>query len=67
MNIVMFETEEWERQACVRLEPHHRVRYVAEALDVRNAADFSDAEVASPFVDSRLDASSRPAAQPVLV
>jgi phosphoglycerate dehydrogenase-like enzyme len=22
MNIAMFETEEWERQACVRLEPH---------------------------------------------
>ncbi len=57
MNIVMFETEDWERQACVRLEPHHRVRYVAEPLDPRNAADFSDAEVASPFVNSRLDAS----------
>src|SRR5262245_25999654 len=56
MNIAMFETEEWERQACVRLEPHHRVRYVTEPLDPRNAADFSDAEVASPFVNSRLDA-----------
>ncbi|WP_024506391.1 hydroxyacid dehydrogenase [Bradyrhizobium sp. ARR65] len=58
MNIVMFETEEWERQACVRLEPHHRVRCVAEPLDQRNAADFADAEVASPFVNSRLDASA---------
>lgn len=57
MNIAMFETEEWERRACVRLEPHHRVRYVADALDSRNAADFSDIEVASPFVNSRLDAS----------
>jgi len=57
MNIAMFETEEWERQACMHLEPHHRVRYVAEPLDPRNAADFSDAEVASPFVNSRLDAS----------
>jgi D-lactate dehydrogenase len=56
MNITVFETEEWERQACVRLEPHHRVRYIAEALDARNAAEFSDAEVASPFVNSRLDA-----------
>jgi D-lactate dehydrogenase len=56
MNIAMFETEEWERQAFVRLDPHHQVRYVAEALDQRNAADFSDAEVASPFVNSRLDA-----------
>jgi D-lactate dehydrogenase len=56
MDIAMFETEEWERQAFVRLDPHHQVRYVAEALDQRNAADFSDAEVASPFVNSRLDA-----------
>lgn len=56
MNIAMFETEEWERQAGARLEPHHRVRYVAESLDARNAADFSDAEVVSPFVNSRLDA-----------
>jgi D-lactate dehydrogenase len=57
MNIVMFETEEWERQACVRLESHHRVQCVAEPLDLRNAADFSDVEVASPFINSRLDAS----------
>jgi len=57
MNIAMFETEEWERQACVHLEPHNRLRYVGEPLDSRNAADFSDAEVASPFVNSRLDAS----------
>lgn len=55
MNIAVFETEEWERQAFMRLEPRHRVRCVAEALDQRNAADFSDAEVASPFVNSRLD------------
>jgi D-lactate dehydrogenase len=58
MNIVMFETEEWERQACVRLKPQHRVQCVAEPLDVRNAADFADAEVASPFVNSRLDAAA---------
>jgi D-lactate dehydrogenase len=56
MDIVMFESEEWERHAFARLNPHHRVRCVAEALDQRNAADFSDAEVASPFVNSRLDA-----------
>src|SRR5262245_18027801 len=57
MNIAMFETEEWERQACLHLEPHYSVRYVADPLDRRNAADFSDAEVASPFVNSRLDGS----------
>jgi D-lactate dehydrogenase len=58
MNIAVFETEEWERQAFLRLEPHHRVRCVAEPLDKRNAAEFSDAELVSPFVDSRLDASA---------
>lgn len=58
MNIAMFETEEWERQACIRLEPHHRVRCVAEPLDQRNAADFSQADVASPFINSRFDASA---------
>ena len=57
MNIAMFETEEWERQACVRLEPQHRVKCVAEPLDLRNAADFSDAEVVNPFINSRLDES----------
>jgi len=58
MNIVMFETEEWERQSFARLEPHHRMRCVPEPVDARNAADFSEAEVASPFVNSRLDASA---------
>src|SRR5215472_6823913 len=58
MNIAMFETEEWEREACLRLEPHYHVRCVAEPLDERNAAGFSDAEVASPFVNSRLDAAA---------
>src|SRR5262245_41045787 len=56
MEIAMIENEEWERQACLRLEPHHRVCCVAEPLDRRNATDFSDAEVVSPFVNSRLDA-----------
>src|ERR1043165_3273741 len=56
MNIAVFETEEWERQAFVRLEPQHRVRCVPEPLDARNAADFPEIEVASPFVNSRLDA-----------
>jgi D-lactate dehydrogenase len=58
MNIAMFETEEWERQACLRLEPHYHLRYIAEPLDARNASDFSDAEIVSPFVNSRLDATA---------
>jgi D-lactate dehydrogenase len=58
MDIAAFETEDWERQAFLRLEPRHRVRCVAEALDQRNAAEFSEAEVASPFVNSRFDAAA---------
>ncbi|HWM48251.1 MAG TPA: hydroxyacid dehydrogenase [Xanthobacteraceae bacterium] len=57
MHIAVFETEEWERKACLRLEPHHRVHCTSEPLAQRNAADFSDAEVLSPFVNSRLDGS----------
>jgi D-lactate dehydrogenase len=58
MNIAVFEAEDWERQAFERLGPRYRVRCVAESLDERNAADFSDAEVASPFVNSRLTTSA---------
>jgi D-lactate dehydrogenase len=58
MNIAVFEAEDWEREAFERLGPGHRVRCVAESLDERNAADYSDAEVASPFVNSRLNTSA---------
>src|SRR5262245_31506629 len=57
MNIAVFETEEWERPAFLSLEPGHRVHCIAEPLNQQTAADFSDTEVASPFVNSRLDAS----------
>lgn len=58
MNIVVFEAEDWERQGFERLGPSYRVRCVAESLEERNAADFSDAEVASPFVNSRFNAAA---------
>jgi D-lactate dehydrogenase len=58
MDIAVFEAEDWERQAFERLGPGQRVRCVAEPLDERNAADFSAAEVASPFVNSRFNASA---------
>lgn len=58
MNIAVLEAEDWEREAFVRLGQGHRVRCVAESLDERNAAEFSDCEVASPFVNSRLNASA---------
>ncbi|HEX6001939.1 MAG TPA: hydroxyacid dehydrogenase, partial [Hyphomicrobiaceae bacterium] len=52
----MFETEEWEHQACLRLQGEHALVCTAEVLDASIAADHSDAEVVSPFVNSRLDA-----------
>jgi D-lactate dehydrogenase len=58
MHIAVFEAEDWEREAFERLGAGHRVRCVAESLDGRNAAEFSDAEVASPFVNSRFDTSA---------
>jgi D-lactate dehydrogenase len=58
MDIAVFEAEDWERQAFAHLGPGYRVRCVAESLDERNAADFSHAEVASPFVNSRFNASA---------
>jgi len=58
MDIAVFEAEDWERQAFVRLGPGQRVRCVAESLDERNAADFSAAEIASPFINSRLNAAA---------
>ena len=58
MDLTVFEAEDWEREAFVRLEPGHRVRCVAESLDERNAADFSAAEIASPFINSRFNAAA---------
>jgi D-lactate dehydrogenase len=57
MDIATFETEEWERQAFMRLHPRHRVHCVPEPLDQRNADVFPAVDVVSPFVNSRLDAS----------
>jgi D-lactate dehydrogenase len=56
MKIAVFETEEWEHQACLRLQGEHVLVCTAEVLNESIAADHSDAEVVSPFVNSRLDA-----------
>jgi D-lactate dehydrogenase len=56
MKIALFETEEWEHQACLGLQVEHVVACTAEVLDESIAAAHSDAEVVSPFVNSRLDA-----------
>ncbi len=56
MRVVVFETEEWERQACLRLSGENSVACTHEALDLALAARYTDAEIVSPFVNSRLTA-----------
>jgi len=56
MKIAIFETEQWEHEACLRLEPPHRISCTSDALNERTAHDYADAEVLSPFVYSKLDA-----------
>jgi D-lactate dehydrogenase len=56
MKVAVFETEEWEHQACLRLEPQHQMRCTSTPLRSENAAEFAEAEVISPFINSRLDA-----------
>lgn len=56
MNIVVFEAEEWEAEACQALRPGQSLRCTGEALSVANAADYADAEIVTAFVNSRLDA-----------
>lgn len=55
MKIAIFEAEDWEEQACARLEGRHSVRCTGAALSGATVGDFVDAEVVSPFITSRLD------------
>lgn len=56
MDVAVFEAAEWERQACLRLEPRHRVRCTAAPLTPQNAPDYREAEVVTPFVGSEVSA-----------
>lgn len=56
MKLVVFETEEWEHEACLRLQPVHTVACTRDPLNDATAAGYVDAEIVSPFVNSRLDA-----------
>lgn len=56
MKVVVFETEEWEHQACLRLAPAHELICTREPLDTRTAAAHADAEIVSTFVNSKLGA-----------
>lgn len=56
MKVVIFETEEWEHQACLRLQPAHELSCTREPLDARTAADYPDTEIVGTFVNSKLGA-----------
>ena len=56
MKVAIFEAEDWERQACLRLTSAHEMRCTREPLDMRTAAAQADAEIVSTFVNSKLGA-----------
>lgn len=55
MRVAVFETEEWEHEACLRLQAAHAVVCTAEPLNDATVGAHADAEIVSPFVNSRLD------------
>lgn len=56
MKIVVFETEEWEHAACLRLQPEHEVVCIRDKLGGHSAVENADANVISTFVNSALGA-----------
>lgn len=56
MKIIVYETEQWERQACLRLCDRHEVSCLSEALDEQTVGGSADVEVISTFVRSVLSA-----------
>ncbi|MBC6981233.1 hydroxyacid dehydrogenase [Caulobacter sp. 17J80-11] len=56
MRVVVFEAEDWEREACLRLSPPHAVDCRAEALTAADAAAHADAEAIATFIKSELTA-----------
>ena len=57
MRIAVFETEQHEGPAFERLKSGHDLRLVKEPLQAGNAGEFSDAEMISTFIYSKLDRS----------
>lgn len=54
MKIVVYETEEWERAACLSLLPGHDLRCRPEALTQVTAGADGDAEAITTFIKSDL-------------
>lgn len=56
MKLAVFETEQWEHDACLRLRPAYEVSCVRDILDEASARIHAKAEIISSFVYSQLDA-----------
>jgi D-lactate dehydrogenase len=56
MKVAVFETEEWEHEACGALQPQHSLVCTRSPLNEQTLASYADAEIISPFVNSRLSA-----------
>lgn len=56
MKITVFEAEQWEHDACMRLTPAHEVSCTRGIVNEAAASGHASAEIISPFVYSQLDA-----------
>lgn len=54
MQVVVFETEDWEHAACLRLETQHQITCTRDALNEQSASSYEDAEIISTFIGSNL-------------
>lgn len=54
MKLVAFETEAWEAEACRVLQPDFEFTCTESTLNEGNVAAYSDAEIVTVFVHSRL-------------
>ncbi|MCW3837295.1 hydroxyacid dehydrogenase [Sphingomonas canadensis] len=58
MDIMVFEAEDWETEACAALTPAHHLRCTIDPLNQATAPLYGEAEIVTTFVDSRLDAAT---------
>jgi D-lactate dehydrogenase len=54
MNIVIFETEPWEKEVFETIAQEHRIEFVEGPLKAENAGQYADAGVISAFIYSEL-------------
>lgn len=54
MKVSVCEVAEWEHQACLRLQPQHRVECLKGPLTAENVAQHANAEVVTTFIRSDL-------------